>query len=200
MSTSFQIFPTTKNKPACNEIIKYSMNLFCRFLQKEKISCDIEITASEVSCENKVYNSPKLLVSNEDNYTSFTLNNEGDAYVFYHKIDDIDKDFWDEELKENKKAKSLKEKIDANLGTGYYWSVKRTVGQPVILSLYYGYLAIAIAVLTDGIIYSDDGAWDYSSFPIEGIAFENEYLNIEKLSDTTIKESVENWLDILKKM
>ena len=85
MSTSFQIFPTRKNKHVCDEIIKYSLNLFCRFLQKEKISCDIGITASEISCENKVYNSPESLVSNEDNYTTFTLDNEGEAYVFTTK-------------------------------------------------------------------------------------------------------------------
>ena len=72
------------------------------------------------------------------------------------------------------------------------------MGQPAIVSLYYGYLAIAIAVLTDGIIYSDDGAWDYSRLPIEGKFFKNEYLNIKNISDPMVKENIENWLSVLK--
>ncbi len=72
------------------------------------------------------------------------------------------------------------------------------MGQPAIVSLYYGYLAIALAALTDGIIYSDDGAWDWSRLPMGGKAFETEYLDIENIQNATIKENVEGWLGALK--
>ena len=196
MSMSFEIFPTTKKKPKCDEIIKYSVQLFSEFLKKKKISLGIDITTREVTADNEVYINPISLVLKENYHTVFNLNEEGEAYVFYHELSDLDKDFWNEEIQENKNAQSMKEKIDANLEIGYSWSVKRTMGQPAIVSLYYGYLAIAI--LTDGIIYSDDGAWDYSRLPIEGKIFKTEYLNIKYISDVMVKDNVEKWLGKLK--
>lgn len=198
MSMSFEIFPTKKRKPNCDEIIKYSVELFSEFLKKKKISQGIDITTREVTADNVVHTNPISLVLKEDSHTVFNLNEEGEVYVFYHELSDLDKDFWKEEIQENENAQSMKEKIDTNLEIGYFWSVKRTMGQPAIVSLYYGYLAIAIAILTDGIIYSDDGAWDYSRLPIEGNVFKTEYLNIENISDAMVKDNAEKWLSELK--
>lgn len=198
MSTSFEVFPTKLNKPKCDEIIKYSVQLFNEYMKKEKILQDIEITVIEVSADNEVNTNPFSLVLKEDDYMVFNLNEEGEVYVFYHELTELDKDFWNEEMQGNKNAQFMKEKIDANLEIGYSWTVKRTMGQPAIVSLYYGYLAIAIAVLTDGIIYSDDGAWDYSCFPVSASDFETEYLNIDKLNDKYINQNIEHWLGKLK--
>lgn len=198
MSMSFEIFPTQKKKPDCDEIIRYSVELLSEFLKKEKISHEISITTREITADNEVYTNPISLVLKDNYYTVFSLNEEGEVYVFYHELTDLDKDFWDEEIQGNKNAQSMREKIDANLKIGYSWSVKRTMGQPAIVSLYYGYLAIAIAILTDGIIYSDDGAWDYSRLPIEGNVFKIEYLDIDNISDAIVKHNVEKWLGELK--
>lgn len=198
MSMNFEIFPTKKRKPDCDEIIRYSVELFSEFLKKEKISQGIEIDTREVTVDNAVHTNPISLALKEDSYTVFNLNEEGEVYVFYHELSDLDKDFWKEEILENENAQSMREKIDANLEIGYYWSVKRTMGQPAIVSLYYGYLAIAIAILTDGIIYSDDGAWDYLRLPIEGEVFKTEYLKIENIRDAMVKDNVERWLGELK--
>lgn len=198
MSMSFEIFPTTKRKPNCDEIIKYSVELCVEFLKKEKISQGIDITTKEVTDDNVIHTNPISLVWKENSHTVFNLNKKGEVYVFYHELTDMDKNFWKEEIQENENAQSIKEKIDANSEIGYFWSVKRNMGQPAIVSLYYGYLAIAIALLTDGIIYSDDGAWDYSRLPIEGNVFKTEYLNIENISDAMVKDNVEKWLGELK--
>ena len=198
MSMSFEVFPTKIKKPECDEIIKYSVQLFKEFMKKEKISQGIDITTREVSADNSVHANPLSLVAKENCYTVFNLNEEGEVYVFYHELTELDKEFWNEEAQVNKNVQFMKENIEANLEIGYSWSVKRTMGQPAIVSLYYGYLAIAIAVITDGMIYSDDGAWDYSCFPIAGSAFEEEYLNIDKVRDITVKQNIEKWLDALK--
>ena len=198
MSMSFEIFPTIKKKPNCEEIIKCSVELFYEFLKKEKISQEIVITTRAVTIDNEVYNNPISLALKENYHIVFDLNGEGEVYVFYHELTDLDKEFWDEEIKENKHAKSIKEQIDANYEIGYSWSVKRTMGQPAIVNLYYGYLAIAIATLTDGFIYSDDGAWDYSMLPMGGKDFKKEYLNINNISDTIVKDNVQKWLDELR--
>lgn len=198
MSVSFEIFPTKKKALNCNEIIRYSVQLFSEFLKEKNISQGINIIAKEVTDDNEVYINPDFLVLEESYHTVFNLNEEGEVYVFYHELTELDKDFWDKEMQENKNAQFMKEKIDANRKMGYSWSVKRTIGQPAIVSLYYGYLAIAIAILTDGIIYSDDGAWDYSRLPIEGKVFKTEYLNVENIYDVILKDNVKKWLGELK--
>lgn len=198
MSMSFEIFPTKRNKPSCDEIIKCSTQLYRKFFIKEKISQNINIITKEVILNDSVYINPAFLTLKENCYTVFNLNDEGNAYVFYHKLMEIDKDFWNEEIQNNNRAYSLREQIIANLNLGYSWNVKRTMGQPAIVSLYYGYLAIAIAILTDGIIYSDDGAWDYSRLPIEGKNFQKEYLKIENIDDTIVKDNVKKWITELK--
>ena len=38
MSLSFEIFPTKKKIPNCDEVIKCSVQLFSEFLEKENIS------------------------------------------------------------------------------------------------------------------------------------------------------------------
>lgn len=108
MSMSFEIFPTKKRKPNCDEIIKYSVELFSEFLKKEKISQRIDITTTEVIADNEVYTNPISLVLKEDDQTVFSLNEEGEVYVFYHELTDLDKDFWKEEIQLNKNAQFMK--------------------------------------------------------------------------------------------
>ncbi len=198
MSISFEIFPTTEKIPKCEEITEYSINLFNGFIQNENIVYDIKCKVTEVSFDSKKCEKPVFLTSNEEKYTIFNINEEGKIYVFYDKIEKIDEEFWNEEIKINENARFMEKKIWDNLKTGYSWKVKRTMGQPAVVNLYYGYLAIAIAVLTEGILYSDDGAWDYECFPIEGKAFEKEYLNLDKLNNITLKHSIESCLFSLK--
>lgn len=64
-------------------------------------------------------------------------------------------------------------------------------------SLFYGYIAIALAKLTDGFIYSDDGAWEYSYFPMHAEDFEKIYLNKECISDDNERATIENWIGML---
>lgn len=198
MSMSFEVFPTKQMFPECDEIIKYSLKLFNEFLKKEKISLDIAVKVRELSVDNQVKTEPISLVSDQNCYTVFDVAQEGEIYVFYHRTEELDKVFWNEELQTNRNAQKLKQNIEANLKLGYSWSIKRTMGQPAIVSLYYGYLAIAIADLTDGIIYSDDGAWDYTLLPIEGKIMKDMYLDVEQIKDITVKENIKKWIQSMR--
>lgn len=42
---------------------------------------------------------------------------------------------------------------------------RRSAGQPGIIALSYGIIAAAVAELTNGILWSDDGAWDIAELP-----------------------------------
>lgn len=199
MSTSFYVFPTRRDLPKCEDIINYSVQLFKKYLYKENIIYQIYVNVIEASSNQSKSNfNPTSLVLTENLYSIFRLNDEGEIYVFYHQLTDLDEEVWNEEMKINKNARLLRKMIEDNREIGYHWSVERTMGQPAAVSLYYGCLAIAIAVLTDGIIYSDDGAWDYASFPVLGSDFEKEYLNVNAIEDINVKRNIINWLNMLR--
>ncbi len=178
MSKVFEVLPTIKNTPNCNEIVRRATELFMNYLKDNNISKSININIYEVDGNNIIKN-PQLLTMRDKSYTVFNINNEGEIYVFYFNSGQIDKECWKDEILINENAKFLKNELEKNFDVGYYWDIKRTAGQPAIVNLFYGYLAIAIGEVTNGIIYSDDGAWDYSVLPMETNRFKEEYLNIE---------------------
>ena len=198
MSMSFDIFPTNTYIPKYEELKNLSQEMLKDYFAKENIDIDIFLefnTKDIVSGKNINCDS---LITNEKEYSSFSINGIGESLIFYRKITDIDKEFWKEEIELNHKANELKEKLERNIKLGYMWNVKRTMNQPAIINIYYGFLAIAIAILTNGILYSDDGAWDYHSFPIGAEQFRMEYLNLYNLQDKNIKEYIKKCLYSLK--
>ena len=198
MSMSFDIFPTNTYIPKYEELKNLSQEMLKDYFAKENIDIDIFLefnTKDIVSGKNINCDS---LITNEKEYSSFSINGIGESLIFYRKITDIDKEFWKEEIELNHKANELKEKIERNIKLGYMWNVKRTMNQPAIINIYYGFLAFAIAILTNGILYSDDGAWDYHSFPIGAEQFRMEYLNLYNLQDKNIKEYIKKCLYSLK--
>ena len=198
MIMSFDILPTNTYIPKYEELKNLSQEMLKDYFAKENIDIDIFLefnTKDIVSGKNINCDS---LITNEKEYSSFSINGIGESLIFYRKITDIDKEFWKEEIELNHKANELKEKIERNIKLGYMWNVKRTMNQPAIINIYYGFLAIAIAILTNGILYSDDGAWDYHSFPIGAEQFRMEYLNLYNLQDKNIKEYIKKCLYSLK--
>lgn len=99
----------------------------------------------------------------------------------------------------NNNIPEFRSSILKNRKIGYLWQIKRTVGQPAVVSLFYGFVAMAIAQETDGFIYSDDGAWSYELFPTTWQNLHSEYLDIDKIQNPDIKSTVLNWINLLKR-
>lgn len=199
MSMSFEVFPTHDYIPNNDEITLLSQKYLIDYLKNQNIDIDIRIVNRTYCLEEDGALNSKNLVNNEKSYQSFIINEIGQVTIFYNKLDNLSKDFWKDELVYNSRAKQLENLIDRSIELGYSWSIKRTMGQPSIIGLYYGFLAISIAKLTGGIIYSDDGAWDYEYLPITAKDFENQYLDLSKLKNRTIIDFVTNCIEDLKK-
>ena len=60
---------------------------------------------------------------------------------------------------------------------GFYWAFRRSAGQPAVINLSYGLIAAAFAELSNGFVFSDDGAWDYASFPTNANRFLENYFD-----------------------
>ena len=172
--------------------------MFENFMKYHNIKSYINTELYAVN-ENQTVYTPKFVTDSENIYNTIELNKIGNIYLFYIKIDDTDVALWNDELKNNPRAESIKSSIMKNREIGYFWQVKRTAGQPAIVSLFYGFVAMALARETDGFIYSDDGAWCYESFPTTWQNLHSEYLDIDKIQNPDIKSTVLNWINLLKR-
>lgn len=198
MSTSFEIYPTNNNIPELSRLISEAVSMFENFMKYHNIKSYINTELYAVN-ENQTVYTPKFVTDSENIYNTIELNKIGNIYLFYIKIDDTDVALWNDELKNNPRAESIKSSIMKNREIGYLWQVKRTAGQPAIVSLFYGFVAMALARETDGFIYSDDGAWSYELFPTEWKSLYSEYLDINKIKDHNIKSTIIKWINSLKR-
>jgi hypothetical protein len=57
------------------------------------------------------------------------------------------------------------EAIRAYLEVGHHWWFRRSAGQSALVNVTYGFLAAALAELSDGLLHSDDNAWEYETSP-----------------------------------
>ncbi|NOR62176.1 MAG: hypothetical protein GQ535_06755 [Rhodobacteraceae bacterium] len=69
------------------------------------------------------------------------------------------------------------------------WSFRRSMSQPAIVNLSYGIIAATLAELTEGLIYSGDGAWDFQTLPATGRAFLDSYFQPE----CSVKHEMQEW-------
>ncbi|MCM1472959.1 MAG: hypothetical protein NC040_02795 [Muribaculaceae bacterium] len=172
--------------------------MFEDFLKFHKIETYINTEIYAVH-EDNIISEPQFITFQENIYNTIEINQTGNIYLFYIKHDDFYNGMWNDEIKNNSRAKILENSILKNRRIGYSWDIKRTVGQPAIVSLFYGFIAMALARETDGFIYSDDGAWSYELFPTEWQNLYSEYFNIDSIKNPDSKSTVKNWINLLKK-
>ncbi len=78
------------------------------------------------------------------------------------------------------------------------WSFRRSAGQPAIINLGYGFIAGALAELTDGLVFSSDNAWDYQRLPISGADFLAAYFNLRAATTPEERAWVGQNINILR--
>lgn len=197
MSTCFNIFPTTAHIPKCKIIIETAVSMFNDFLRSNEIDLDVEYNIREMKQDGSIIESD-LIVHEEGNYTSVEINGIGTVLLFYGNLTNVDFEMWEEEIAINKKAELMWKKILLNKTIGHYWQVKRTMGQPALIGLIYGFIAISIAKHTNGYIYSDDGAWSYDLFPSTYMELLSQYSDVDSITDNEVRSTVRKWIDELK--
>ena len=198
MSASFDILPTENTRLDCKTLIEESIEKFQRFLKRNGIEKDFSVSALEFKHDGEEIHVPEYLTMDEDSYTVLIVNDVGEIYIFYHKVSDLDAECWNEDLLSNENAKLHEREIRKYLSTGYFWEVKKTMSQPPLVCLYYGFVSMVIANHSKGLVYSDDGAWDYSSMPMGFSEFELSYPDMNKVSSNELSENIRRWINALK--
>ncbi|TYP78229.1 hypothetical protein [Paenibacillus methanolicus] len=179
MSTTFQVYPTTANIPRLTELLELAnekLHAFLRSLELE-ITPVIGVRIGEATIESG--SSSTLTARWDADYAWFFVTpseDGGGSDAYFSTVDELVNDMWKEyEDKEGPYAEVFK-----SLSIGHYWELRRSVGQPAIINATYGFLAAALAELTNGFIYSDDGAWPGP--PKRAEQFESEYFNPSKVA------------------
>jgi len=97
--------------------------------------------------------------------------------------------WWLDEIeKNNKQIEDIQEKLACAKVWDMRWFVRLFAGRPGIIAVAYGLIGASIAQLTGGLLYSDDGGWDYERFPAEYESFLDWYFRPEKALEEDMKE------------
>ncbi|RYC52993.1 hypothetical protein [Flagellimonas olearia] len=209
MSTTIDIIPVDSIDISFGQVIETAEKHINDFL------FSIGIT-QKIILKVNLYDNDERYVTNilpsdkfewEDN-TYAWFNIEGviggtDAYCEHLKDNEIEIEnpWWKLEGLElnNMAIDNIKEKLEKAKLLDRIWSFRRSAGQPGIIAVSYGLISLSVAELTNGLLWSDDGAWDYQRFPSESKAFLDWYFRPDKAIHKNYADWAKRCIDEIKK-
>jgi hypothetical protein len=182
MSTSFEVFPTTDSIPSFRQLLDVATAHLGEFLLEYGITQPalLAVTLRRVEPDGPIVpldtDGPAWWP--QDCYAWFHVPGvTGGTDAYACPMDDPGRrsieDIGAKDLPDFARATT------AALWVGRYWLFRRSAGQPAIINIGYGILAGSLAELTDGIVNSDDGAWDYRRLPAQPDVFLRTYFRPE---------------------
>jgi hypothetical protein len=196
MSTTFEVLPGKDYIPTFDELIELSSAYINAYLKSIGINEEVDLLVNLHKKDESYFNN-EVLYDNakweDDSYAWFHIDGvAGGTDAYFWPFDEFDRDIWKEEIQLNPQISKYANEINICLNIGHRWSFRRSAGQPGIIVLSYGLIAAALAELTHGLIYSDDGAWDYSLFPASINDFLGWYFRPEITTHTESKQWAES--------
>jgi hypothetical protein len=204
MSTNFDVYPGNSSIPTFSEVIELANRQINRYLMsigiKTQVTISVKLQTIEGHKRLHLTHTDKIVWS-EKNYAWFFFEKiAGGTDAYFYKNNLFESDIWEDELRVNPNTTKMQRVIKTCLSVGYHWKFRRSAGQPAIIVLAYGMLAASVAKLTNGFIYSDDGAWDYAMFPAKPDDFFKWYFNPNLTSDKNVRIFTKKCINSLKKM
>lgn len=205
MSTTFEVYLGSKDIPSFSELLCNTEKEVNNYLRSIGVDKNIKLSVEFQSIKDHIKKPFQLtdkMIWDDSMYAWFYICDIAggtDAYFYQHSS--LDVEFLMEELAANLNFKTYQNIFENNMKLGYKWSFRRSAGQPAIITLCYGFLAATLAKLTNGVVYSDDGAWDHKKFPADPDDFMQWYFRLEYVtehSDIDISFVKESLLSIHK--
>jgi hypothetical protein len=188
MSHTFDVYPGHLSLPTFGELLKTAQERISTRAGEMGLHVDIKLRATlrtdqEPESIVQLADGPFKWPAGETTYVWFeAIGVDGGCDVTYAENRDEIETFRDE-VKHSKRLPD--EFVDRCLDFGQRWTFRRSAGQPCLVALLYGYLAAALAELTEGLIYSDDGAWDPDMLPMRSSEFYETYFRPERTKNHT---------------
>ena len=203
MSLNFTVYPNNRYIPTYKELLEYSNDKINNYLishgikRKIMIDYDLKNIKKETSIKFSINDEYKW---REESYVEIYIKGISGmaASYFYNEMNEFEKEAWIENINSDLKYKKMEKEIRKSIEIGYNWIFKRSAGQPGVIVLIYGFFAASLAKLTDGIIYSDDGGWNYELLPAKAEDFFRFYLN-SSTANNEYKEFTKNTLKLIRK-
>jgi hypothetical protein len=201
MSVTFSVFPLKKEIPTFREVVELSTKKLNNFLKDYEAELDAKI---ELRLKDKENDADQILDLNslakwdDDFYVWFSVSSfVGGSDSYYWELSDEDKLDNLDDILQGCKSEDRKILAINCLENKLEWNFRRSAGQPAIVSALYGFVASAFTELTDGIIYSSDGGWDYQIFPATAEEFDAVYLRPEKAISEDIRQWSQSYIESL---
>jgi hypothetical protein len=141
---------------------------------------------------------PDLFVWTDDEYAWFSIKGIAggtDAYMDALERADIESDepwWYIRYISEyNTDIPDLAERLEQAKLVNKRISFRRSMGQPGIIALSYGLIAASVAELTNGILWSDDGAWSIKRFPADHKGFFDWYF----VPELALRDDDRDWAE-----
>ncbi|SCX60413.1 hypothetical protein SAMN03159363_2173 [Variovorax sp. EL159] len=187
LSTTFEVYPQSRGVPSFNELIELATIRLSEQLRRRGINAEPKLQALVLRASSNEKVAIALdgpMTWEEDKYAWLCVSGvPGGTDVTYQPVREIDRRNWRHIFKSNTLAKAEESRIESCLDVGYFCTFRRSAGQPAIINFAYGIIAASLAELTDGIIYSDDSAWDDERFPAAAAGFYEWFFDPESTSD-----------------
>ncbi len=175
MSTTIEVIPIQTKDISFGEVMagaeKFTQDYFDRFRISKHIAFVTEIINCDDSNIRRFPAKDDIFGWNEDEYALIYFpGEEGNADVSisatYDETDPKDS-WWYFDLLRNapRYSREMEDLIDKAKKLNHSWSFRRSMGQPAIIHICYGLIAASVAKLSGGLMFSDDGAWDWQRFP-----------------------------------
>ena len=190
MSTTIEIIPVDTSEITFGQVISTSERNINNFLNSIGLANTIKLKVNVHEHNEKYVIAVQFedkFEWNDNEYAWFAI--EGiaggtDGYCLQLKDEVIDPEnpWWIfEEIEANNKTiEDLKNKIEKSKSLNRRWSFRRSAGQHGIIAVSYGLISAAVAELTNGILWADDGAWDFERFPANSMDFLEWYYRPDK--------------------
>lgn len=189
MSTTIKIIPIDTADITFGQVIETSESRINDFLKSVGLNKTVRLKVNLHDNEEKYVND--ILLNDkfewkDNEYVWFEVEGKAggsDGYCEKLNRGDVDPEntWWrldDFELN-NTIVENIKEKLEKSKSLDRLWYFRRSAGQPGIIALSYGLISASIAELTNGILWSDDGAWDHKLFPCHSSDFLKQYFRSE---------------------
>jgi hypothetical protein len=188
MSTTFKIIPT---KIDSNLTFQNVLALAKQTLQNQlnKLSINLSVNISANIHDNKEAFVNDIIpytkfVWADNEYAWFTVDNSNGGIDGYCEMIAENLSDWETYLEDTLDnaivTPQLKQQI---LDCEYQWYFRRSAGQSPIMNLAFGHLTASVAKLTDGYIYTYDGAWNDNIFPATAEQLLEVYFYPDKAKD-----------------
>jgi hypothetical protein len=203
MSTTFEVYPHSKALPQFGQLLATAEPRLHAYFERYRLGvCPrllVEVRDGKTH-EVRAFTPASPLTWSEKDYAWFYFPEVvGGTDVSVYSVDDNStREHWEEEIRTRERPRTMSGYIAECLSAGHYWTFRRSVGQPAIINVAYGFIAAALAELTEGIIYSGDCAWDYERFPCRAQEFYEFYFQPEHALEAMNKEWAEDCIQRIR--